>query len=143
MSPQSDPDSPPPAAVLPLVEERLSVAKDVVETGRVRVRTAVEERRVWVREDLESIDAEIERVPLDRMVESAPESRTEGDVLILPVLEEVLVVEKRLRLVEEIRIRQRRSTRSVETPVDLRRTSADVERTTPDTRPTTPEGEAS
>jgi stress response protein YsnF len=44
---------------------------------------------------------------MGRMVETAPEIRTESDVTILPVVEEVLVVEKRLVLKEELHIRRR------------------------------------
>jgi stress response protein YsnF len=44
---------------------------------------------------------------MGRIVETAPEIRTEGDVTILPVVEEVLVVEKRLVLKEELHIRRR------------------------------------
>jgi hypothetical protein len=50
----------------------------------------------------------IERVQIDRIVAEPPVQRQEGDTLILPVVEEVLVVEKRLMLREEIRITRRR-----------------------------------
>ena len=50
---------------------------------------------------------EVTRVPIDKVVETAPEIRTDGDVTIVPVLEEVLVVEKRLVLKEELHIRRR------------------------------------
>lgn len=50
----------------------------------------------------------------------APEIRTEGDVTIVPVLEEVLVVEKRLVLKEELHIRRRVAAETVEiTPFEL------------------------
>jgi stress response protein YsnF len=48
-----------------------------------------------------------DRAAMGRMVETAPEIRTESDVTILPVVEEVLVVEKRLVLKEELHIRRR------------------------------------
>jgi hypothetical protein len=50
----------------------------------------------------------IERVQVDRIVAEQPMQRQEGDTLVLPVVEEVLVVEKRLMLREEIRITRRR-----------------------------------
>ncbi len=46
----------------------------------------------------------IERVPVNRIVAESPSQRQEGDTLVLPVVEEVIVVEKRLMLREEIRI---------------------------------------
>ena len=50
----------------------------------------------------------IERVKVDRLVTEPVSQRQEGDTLILPVMEEVLVVEKRMMLREEIRITRRR-----------------------------------
>jgi stress response protein YsnF len=75
---------------------------------------------------------EVTRVPIDRMVETAPEIRTEGDVTILPVVEEVLVVEKRLVLKEEVHIRRRVTTETAEVPVTLRKQRVEVERIDPD-----------
>jgi stress response protein YsnF len=75
---------------------------------------------------------EVTRVPIDRMVDIAPEVRTEGDVTIVPVVEEVLVVEKRLLLKEELHIRRRVETETVEVPVTLRKQRAVVEREAPD-----------
>ncbi|HKD44205.1 MAG TPA: DUF2382 domain-containing protein [Candidatus Angelobacter sp.] len=39
---------------------------------------------------------EIERRPIGRAVEQEPAIREEGDVLMIPVMEEALVVERRL-----------------------------------------------
>ena len=50
----------------------------------------------------------VERVPVDQFVDEAPQVRTEGDVTIIPVLEERYVLEKRLVLVEELHIRRER-----------------------------------
>jgi stress response protein YsnF len=75
---------------------------------------------------------EVTRVPIARIVETAPEIRTEGDLTIVPVLEEVLVVEKRLMLKEELHIRRRAATETVEVPVTLRKQRAIVERIDPD-----------
>ena len=47
---------------------------------------------------------------------------------IVPVLEEVLIVEKRLVLKEELRIRRSRSQETEEIPVRLRKQRAVVER---------------
>ena len=46
----------------------------------------------------------MERVAIDQWVDEAPPIRNEGETLVVPVVEEVLVVEKRLRLREEIRL---------------------------------------
>jgi uncharacterized protein (TIGR02271 family) len=113
---------------IPLVEERVRIDKRAVETGRVRVRTHVDEERVWVREDLEREQVDVVRVPIDREVEVAPQVRVEDDVVIIPVVEEVVVVERRLVLKEELHVHRRTVSERVEEPVVLRRTRAEVER---------------
>lgn len=114
--------------LVPLVEERLHVGKRTVEAGRVRIRTTVEERQAWIREDLEHEEVSIERVPVGREVEAVPEIRREGDVLVVPIVEEIVVVEKRLVLREELHVRKQRRTEHVEEPVTLRAAKAVIER---------------
>jgi uncharacterized protein (TIGR02271 family) len=113
---------------VPLIEEQLRVGKRLVETGRVRIHTMVDESRVWVKEDLQREEVEVVRVPVDRQIDTVPEIRTENDVMIIPVVEEVVVVEKRLILVEELHVHRRRTVDHVEEAVVLRRTRAEVER---------------
>lgn len=122
-------------AVLPLVEEALRVGKRRVETGRVRVSVRTDVAEEVVRETLRSERAEVERVPIDRELadgEPAPAMRQEPDgTVVLPVLEEVLVVERRLVLREEIRMRLVAAEEAVEQPVAVRRQRASVERLPP------------
>lgn len=66
---------------IPLVEERLSVDKREVETGRVRVGTVEDERVVQVDEILAHSVADIERVPVGREIEAPPPIRQEGDTV--------------------------------------------------------------
>ena len=115
-----------------LVEETASVGKRQVVTGRVRVQTVTDTVEEVARGDVQQETAEVTRVPVDRIVETAPGIRTEGDLTIVPVLEEVLVVEKRLVLKEELHIRRRATTETVEVPVTLRKQRAMVERIDPD-----------
>jgi stress response protein YsnF len=117
--------------VIPLVEETATIGKREVLTGRVRVQTVTDTVEELARADVKRESVEVTRVPIDRMVETAPEVRTEGDVTILPVVEEVLVVEKRLVLKEELHIRRRVETENVEVPVSLRKQRAVVEREAP------------
>ena len=114
---------------IPIVEEEAHVTKRAVETEHVRVRTFTAEEEVIVREELRREQVEVTRVPVDREVAEAPAIRTEGEVTIVPVLEERLVVEKRLFLVEELHLRRRVATEEVAVPTTLRRTQVDVERT--------------
>jgi uncharacterized protein (TIGR02271 family) len=117
---------------IPLTEEELRIAKRNVATGKVRVRTTVGMVEEVARATLEEEQVEVTRVPVGREVDVAPSVRTEGDVTILPVLEEVLVVEKRLVLKEELHIRRTLARENVEVPVTLRKARAVVERLTAD-----------
>lgn len=114
--------------IIPLVEERLHIGKVQAETDRIRVRTVVDEHTVDVRDTVERGTLEVERVPMQREVSEAPPSREEDGVLIVPVVEERLVVEKRLFVVEEVRIRRTTTTESVSLPTTLRTMRAVVER---------------
>ena len=127
------------AAVLPLVEEALRVGKRRVETGRVRVSVSTETEERLLRETLRGERAEVERVAVGRELaegEPAPVARREEDgTVVVPVLEEVLVVERRLVLREEIRLRLVPVEEAVEQPVTLRRQRAVVERSPPPSPP--------
>jgi stress response protein YsnF len=96
------------------------------------VQTVTDAIEELARTDMQQETVEVTRVPVDRIVETAPEIRTDGDLTIVPVLEEVLVVEKRLVLKEELHIRRRATTEAVEVPVTLRKQRAIIERTDPD-----------
>jgi uncharacterized protein (TIGR02271 family) len=113
---------------IPLVEERARVAKQDVVTGKVTVRTVSEDIQQIVREHLDQETIEVTRVPVNREVDKAPEVRTIDGVLIVPVLEERLVIEKRLVLAEELHIRRQVVREEVEAPVTLRKQRAEVVR---------------
>ena len=118
-------------AAIPLVEERLTVGKRAVESGRVRVRVTVEEREEILTEQLARDDVQIERVPRGERLTEMPHVRLEGSTTIIPVVEEVLVVEKALVLVEEIHVRRVTETETVQIPATVRSERATVERDGP------------
>ena len=116
-------------AAVPLLEERLEVKKRRVTTGKVRVVTHTETVEEVARAVLDGEEADVQTIELDQpVVGPVPQIRTEGDVIIVPVLEEILVVEKRLVLNREIRITKRRTSETVEIPVSLRKQHVKVER---------------
>ena len=115
-------------AAIPLVEERVSITKRQVEAGRLRVRISVEEREDRVPIELAHDEVEVERVPKNVAVAQLPGVRLEGNTTIIPVVEEVVVVEKRLVLVEEIHVRRKTATSTQEVPVTLRSEQASIER---------------
>ena len=118
--------------ILPLVEETATVHKREVVSGKIRVRTINDAIEEFAKAKLWSEAVEVTRVPIGRVVDVAPSMRTEDDIMIVPVLEEILVVRKQLVLKEELHIRQRVETEAVEVPVTLRKQRAIVEREAPD-----------
>ncbi|MFL6709841.1 MAG: YsnF/AvaK domain-containing protein [Massilia sp.] len=117
--------------IIPALEEQVHIGVREVDTGRgVRIRTAVSEKLEQVEALLRQEEIEVVHVPVDRVVtpEQAPVSRYDGDTLVVPILEEVLVVEKRIRIKEEVRItRIERQQRHMET-VPLKSEHVVVER---------------
>jgi uncharacterized protein (TIGR02271 family) len=124
---------------IPVVEETARIDKREVQTDKVKVHTVVETSEQMVREALSSQNVKVTRVPVDQPVTTVPGIRTEDGVTIVPVLEEILVVEKRLILKEEVHIEQEVSQETVELPVSLRKQRAVVERFDAQGRPITEE----
>jgi uncharacterized protein (TIGR02271 family) len=121
-------DSREPPLVLPVLAEVLDVRTRTVETGRVRIHKTVHAREVLVDEPLLREEVAIERVPVNRVVEGPIPVRYEGDTMILSLLEEVLVVETRLLLTEELRITTRRTATHTPARVMLRHEDVTIER---------------
>ena len=119
--------------VLPLVEEIAIVGKRSVLTGRLRVHLVAGTAEEIAHAQVQRESVEVTRIPVDRIVETTPEIKTEGELTIVPVLEEVLVVEKRLVLKEELHIRRRVEAKTADVPVTLRKQRANVERLAPET----------
>ncbi len=119
--------------VVPVIEQQLQVMKRQVETGRVRLTKSVHEREEVVDQPLLQEEVNVERVPINRLVEGPlPEARQEGETTIIPIFEEVLVMEKRVMLKEELRITKRQFETRNPQHVTLRNEEAIVERLEPD-----------
>lgn len=116
------------AVIVPVVAEELAIDKRVVEAGGVRINKTVRERVETVDEPLAREQVQVERVPIGRVVEGPIAVRHLGDLMIVPVLEEVLVVEKRLMLKEELHITRRRTEVRQPQQVTLRSEEVEVER---------------
>jgi uncharacterized protein (TIGR02271 family) len=113
---------------LTLLAEELTVGKETVETGRLRVSKQTHTREASIDEDLLSEHADIERVPVGSQVFEMPPIRQEGDTTIVPIVEEVLHTERRLILKEEIKITRRRKTEQFHDSVTLRYQEAVITR---------------
>jgi uncharacterized protein (TIGR02271 family) len=114
--------------VIPVFEENLSVSKRVVEKARVRVSRVTHDYQQMVDELLQHEKVEVERVPVDRPVEAIPSVRQEGDVTIIPVVEEVVKIERHLVLKEEVHIRRVKQTERYQETITLRRQEAVISR---------------
>ncbi len=117
--------------VLPVIAEELEITRRRVETGRLRVQKRVHTTTELVDEPLLREHITVERVPVNRVIEQPVGLRQEGDTLIVPVLEEVLVVEKRLVLREEVRITRHTDEAHEPQQLTLRREEVTVVRVDP------------
>lgn len=113
---------------VPVLSEELEVRKELVRTGTVRLHKVVHEEPELVSEVLASENIEVERVPMDVIVDTPPPVRIEGDATVISVVEEVLVVTKQLRVKEEVRITRRKSASNFYQEVTRRREEMVVER---------------
>jgi uncharacterized protein (TIGR02271 family) len=116
-------------ARVPLLEERLDFGTREIDLGEIRVHKTVEESEEVKRGPLNREDVQVERVRVDRRVRAPEEQRMEGEWLVIPIMEEVYVVEKHLMVAEEIRIRKRLVTEEGEVRETVRRERATVEDT--------------
>jgi uncharacterized protein (TIGR02271 family) len=116
------------AVTIPVIEETVRVHKQEELTGRVRVSKHVHEREETIDEPLLHEEVQVERIPVGRWIDGPVEARYEGDTLIIPLLEEVMVVEKRLRLKEELRITRHRTEVRHPQSIVLRSEEAIIER---------------
>jgi uncharacterized protein (TIGR02271 family) len=113
---------------LTLLAEELSVGKEAIETGRVRVSKQTHTREVAVNEALLRESADIETIPIGRQIFETPSVRYEGETIVIPIVEEVLHTERRLMLKEEVRITRRKTTEQFNDRVTLRYQEAVVTR---------------
>ena len=128
MSSRSQPSNDTVVRSIPLAHEELKVGRRRVDAAKVTLKTTTHVDPVVVDETLAADEITVTRTPIGRFIEAPPAPRHEGDVLIIPIIEEVLVVERRLRLVEEVRIERRVVTRPHRQTVELRRQQLEVTR---------------
>jgi uncharacterized protein (TIGR02271 family) len=115
---------------IPEIQEFADISKRVIETGTVRITKHVHEVHRTVQPTLHEQRADVKRVPINRIVKTAPPVRIDGDTTIIPVIEEVVV--KLILLTEEVHV----TTRTIEKPspahdVTLRREEIEVQREPP------------
>jgi uncharacterized protein (TIGR02271 family) len=92
----------PEEQVIPVVEDEIIIDKKLVRKGGITIKKEIISEDASVDIPLLKENLDIQRIPVNQYLDSRPEIRYEGDTTIIPVLKEV--IEKRLLLVEEIRI---------------------------------------
>lgn len=114
--------------VVPVIEEELKIGKRMLESGRVRIIKRIEQRQQLVDQPLLKDEVEIERVPLNKPINHVIPVRKVGNVLVIPVMEEVLVVQKRLILREELHVRRKQTHTRRPQRITLRAERAEIKR---------------
>ena len=103
-----------------------------VDRGRVLIDKTVELVPHEAEVDVANDRVDVERVAVNEEVDTPPTTRQEGDTLIVPVVEEVLVVTKRYRIIEEVRVTKYRDVTTERFQEDLRREVVTVTEEDPD-----------
>lgn len=113
--------------VVPVREEVLLPTTRPIELGEVLIHKRVESVPYQTLVDVTRDDIDIQRVTINEAVDAVPGPRQEGETLVIPVVEEVLVTEKRLMLREEIRVTRRQVVEQVRVHETLRREVIEIE----------------
>ena len=98
------------------------------EAAAPRVGKVVRERVEVIDEPMLHDEVDIEYVTINRKVDAPEPPREEGDVLVIPVYEEVVTVHRQWILKEEVRLRRREVQTRHREEVVLREEQALVER---------------
>ncbi|MBC7814407.1 MAG: YsnF/AvaK domain-containing protein [Burkholderiales bacterium] len=117
-------------ASIPVIAEELVISKQSVESGKVRIHKSVNEREEVVDEPLLQESIDVVRVEVNQLVDGPVPVRYEGDTMVISLLEEVLVVEKRLMVREEIHVVRTQTEIHAPQTVTLRSEEVSVERVT-------------
>ncbi len=116
--------------VIPVIEENLRVDKKIVEGGGFRIIKSVVTEEATAEASTVHEAATVERVAVNRLLEvgeELPKSRRDGDTLIIPIFEEVIVTEKRMRLTEELHVLISRTETLTPQTTTIRRESVRIE----------------
>lgn len=115
--------------VIPVIQEEVTIDKHVVEVGKVRISKRVSEHEELVDIPLFRQEVNVERVPMNLFVEALPPVRQEGDTMIIPVVEERIIVQKKLLLVEELRVKREAIEEHQPQTIKLMKEEVEVKRT--------------
>ena len=117
--------------VIPVIHEQVVIRKEVVETGKVHIRKTVTKEDVKINLPIINESYDVERVPVKQATLDAPPPpvRYEGDVMIIPVVKEITVVQKKYEVTEELRITRKLTETPLIQEITLLKENVHVERT--------------
>src|SRR5437868_12781058 len=92
--------------VIPVVHEEVEADTRKVKTGAVRIQKTTHEQREMIDQTLVRESVDVQRIVKNEKVDGPQPVREEGDTIIVPVVEEVLRVERDWILREEVRIKR-------------------------------------
>ena len=116
------------AITIPVIEEVPVITKKMTETEKVKIKKTVTESPYSKDELLLKEEIVIEHVPRDEIRTEPAQIRYEGDSMIIPVQEEILVVEKKIKIREELHISWRRTETKKTVTMNLKSEDVTVER---------------
>jgi stress response protein YsnF len=114
--------------ILRLHAEDVTISRRTVAGDSVRIGTVTRERDHHIDESLAHVRVEVERVLIGRPIAAVPPIREEGDTTILSVVEEIIVIERRLILKEEVHIRRVHVAERHQESVVVREQSVEISR---------------
>jgi uncharacterized protein (TIGR02271 family) len=114
--------------IIPIVQEELVVRKEQVESGKVRLHITTQYQEEAITEPVYQESISIERIPINRVIDTPANIRYEDNKTIVPLMKEVIVVQKQLMLTEEIHISKTRTKSHDTQTVTLRREEVQIEK---------------
>jgi stress response protein YsnF len=114
--------------VIPVISEELHADAVPFETGGVRVTKRVDSHDEVLEQELRKGHVQVKRVKTDRVVDGPQPVQYLGNTIVVPVVSEVLRVEKQWVVTEEIHITQTEERERVQQKVRVNQQHADVER---------------
>ncbi|MBC8054053.1 MAG: YsnF/AvaK domain-containing protein [Sphingobacteriaceae bacterium] len=115
--------------IVPVMEEQLTIDKKEIETGKVTVSKKVHSEQQVIDIPVVEEEVDVQRIPFNQYIQNTPPAvRYEGEKTIIPILKEVLVVEKKLVLVEEVHITRKQKHSNVSQQETLKQEEVIVSR---------------
>jgi len=117
------------ATSIPVVEETIQIDKELIEKGTTRFIKKVDEETVDIPLLFRTQQYSVERIPVNQYVEQAPPAiRYEGKTMIISIVEEEAVIQKRLKVVEELHVTSSEVEKITNVEVNLKKERVIIER---------------